>query len=123
MSTLEEFVNITLKNNGIRVSSCLQIRECLMRAIDISCRSKGVSVDITELETIASLIQLRYSSMPHPSKWTMDELETLVSEKKVLNDRVTRSSSHSLSFKAMPTLTRTISLEQGHAMIRRSQVV
>jgi len=113
MSTLEEFINVTLSNNGVRVSSRLPIRERLMRAIDISCRSSGIESNSTDLETIASLILMRYSSLPHPSKWNIDILDTLTQP----------DLSKSCTTKALPSLTPTISVDtQVHPMIRRSQL-
>jgi hypothetical protein len=112
MSTLEEFVEITLSNNGVRVSSRLPIRERLMRAIDISFRSSGLETDSIDLETIASLILMRYSSLPHPSEWNMNMLDTL-----------TQPGVSKPTAKVLPSLKRTTSVNtQDHSMIRRSQV-
>jgi len=121
MSTLEEFVEITLSNNGVRVSSRLPIRERLMRAIDISCRSSGLETDSIDLETIASLILMRYSSLPHPSEWNMNMLDTLTQPKvsKPSSTRMIDTITKSIVSKS--SSTRTVDTK-GHSMVRRSQV-
>ena len=66
MQTLEEFVDLTLKNNGIRVSPRRSLNKRLLRVIDLTCKSKKLNVDQKVMETVASLFEMKYSSTRHP---------------------------------------------------------
>ena len=74
---LSDFIDITLQNCDARVSSRLPIKERLVRCIELVCKKQGYVADPVEIDTVATLILVRFSEMPHPSKWTMDLLDEL----------------------------------------------
>ena len=68
MTTLDQFISITLADCNGRVSArSNSTRDRVRRAMEFYCMSKGKTYTQRELETMTSLIEMSYSSPPRVS--------------------------------------------------------
>ena len=65
MATLEQFISITLADcNGRASARSNSTRDRVRRAMEFYCMSKGRTYTQRELETMTSLIEMKYSTPP-----------------------------------------------------------
>lgn len=101
---LTQWMNAELEAHGLRLSARLPQKQRLERAIEMMCSQKGRRADATDIEVVASLVQLAFALHEKPEQWTATALQSLPTTPSAQEEPV------------------SFTVRFGHSMTRRSQV-